>query len=344
MNDVLPCSTPSQVLDIGLFHPEDAPSLLKLYQNPNSGLPSQGSLNSIEKIIEHFHSPDIYLVLARSSEGEILGYIDLFHINVKAGSLFINMGFVLPNHRAQNIGNQLMNYVINVLAVDLKVEHVSGDILCHHTHMQKLIINFQGKIRGYDIALAVDAYNPQSPGKQARTSALIMGGTFITRPQTLYLPDIYKKDLLNMYDAWHCWHRFLSSDSNLPVETQTTGRLNMITSFHLARIIIYKIGSDFATFFREMEEKIKLNQNITVIQVYLPLTTPFSGGAVDILRSKAYFLGGPIPRWYNPRNDALLMQKMNCEPNFAGIKVFSEHAHMILDIVKKDWEQRQKEK
>lgn len=81
-----------------------------------------------------------------------------------------------------------------------------------------------------------------------------------------------------------------------------------------------------------------------MIQVYLPLTTPWIGGAVDILRSQAYFLGGPIPRWYNANNDALLMQKTIKEPNFAGIKLFSEHARLILDFVKKDWERVQQKR
>ncbi len=337
MSDANSSATPDQLFKIGLFRNEDAPALVRLYANPNSGYPSQESFTNIEKVIERFGGANVYLVVAKSPAGEIIGYIDMFHVNIPAGTLFINMGFVSPDYRGQNIGNELMEYVVNILAVDLKVELVGGEILCHHTFMQKLIINYKGAIRGYDIALAVDGYNSQVPGEQRRTSALMMGGTFVSRPQTLYLPDIYKKELSNMYAAWHCWHRFLPANAKVPAGTLTVGKLLILDKLHVARINIFKIGTDLELYLRKTEEEV-MNSDITVIQVYLPLTSPWTGGAVDVLRAHAYFLGGPIPRFYNPDNDALLMQKMFHEPNFAGIKLFSEHAQVIMDIVKKDWE------
>ncbi len=320
---------------IGLFCPEDAPALARLFQIATTGS-NQEVLHSPEQIIEWFSRDNVYLVVARSSEGEILGYIDLWYTNSEAGKLTVNMVFVLPDHRAQNVGNQLMSYVINELTVALGVEQVWGEIICNHTFMQQLIINFRGRFRGYDIALAVDVFNPRGPNDNHRVSAMIMGGTYVNRPQTLYLPPIYRQDLIDMYGDWHGWHRFLASYSHLPRETQTEGKINMTEASHLARVIIYHIGSDFDNYLQQTEEKIMVG-DITVLQIYLPLTNPWTGGAVDILRSHAYFLGGPVPRWYDDHNDALLMQKTKHQPNFAGIKLFSDHARFIYEVVKNDW-------
>jgi hypothetical protein len=94
------------------------------------------------------------------------------------------------------------------------------------------------------------------------------------------------------------------------------------------------MGHDLADYLANLENQ-ALGQNVVVIQIWLKLSYPWSGAAVDILRSKGYFFGGVLPRWFD--EDGLLMQKLVCEPDFDGIQLYSDEAKEILSIVKADW-------
>ena len=94
------------------------------------------------------------------------------------------------------------------------------------------------------------------------------------------------------------------------------------------------MGHDLADYLTNLENQ-ALAQKAVVIQVWLKLSAPWSGPAVDILRSKGYFFGGVLPRWFD--EDGLLMQKLVCEPDFDGIQLYSDEAKEILSIVKEDW-------
>ena len=75
----------------------------------------------------------------------------------------------------------------------------------------------------------------------------------------------------------------------------------------VARIAINEMGHDLAEYLTNLEDQ-ALAQKAVVIQVWLKLGSPWNGSAVDILRSKGYFFGGVLPRWFD--EDGLLMQKL----------------------------------
>jgi hypothetical protein len=102
----------------------------------------------------------------------------------------------------------------------------------------------------------------------------------------------------------------------------------------VARIAVYEMGNDLAEHLTDLEKQ-ALAQKAAVIQVWLKLSSPWNGPAVDILRSKGYFFGGVLPRWFD--EDGLLMQKLLCEPDFDGIQLYSDEAKEIFSIVKEDW-------
>jgi hypothetical protein len=72
-----------------------------------------------------------------------------------------------------------------------------------------------------------------------------------------------------------------------------------------------------------------------VFQVWLPLGAPCVNRAVEICRGEGYFFGGLLSRWFGA--DGLLMQKLECEPDFEEIQLHSDRAKTILDMVMSDW-------
>jgi hypothetical protein len=85
-----------------------------------------------------------------------------------------------------------------------------------------------------------------------------------------------------------------------------------------------------------------LEKGVVVLQVWLKLSWPWIGHAVNILRKRGFFLGGILPRWFDV--DGMLMQKIIGQPNWEGIQLHSDRAKKILEIVKADWQRINKDK
>ena len=69
-------------------------------------------------------------------------------------------------------------------------------------------------------------------------------------------------------------------------------------------------------------------------QVWLKPGFPRVGAAVNMLREQGYFLGGLLPRWFD--HDGLLMQKLFCPPDWEGIRLHTDRAKTILELVRED--------
>ena len=54
------------------------------------------------------------------------------------------------------------------------------------------------------------------------------------------------------------------------------------------------------------------------------------------MREHGYFLGGMLPCCLN--GDGLLMQKVNQEPDWEGIALYSERAKRIEKMIRRDWQ------
>jgi len=107
----------------------------------------------------------------------------------------------------------------------------------------------------------------------------------------------------------------------------------------VVRIAVHEAGNDFADRISHLENQ-ALARNIVVFQVWLNLTEPCAGDAVDILRDRGYFFGGALPRWFD--GDGLLMQKLLCPPDFDNIVLYSEEAKQLLKFIQTDWNDQHK--
>ena len=168
-----------------------------------------------------------------------------------------------------------------------------------------------------------------------RVAVIVVFRPYEARPQTIYLPPIYWKQLEYLYDDFDHGHRFLPGDGPLSAEQTTQGKLELYPQVAVARMNFTVIGSDFADLLTKFDHQASEN-GILVSQVFLPLTVASTGEAVDILRRRGYFLGGVMPRWFG--DDGLLMQKVLGSPNFEGIRLYTDRAKNILELVTVDWQ------
>jgi len=121
----------------------------------------------------------------------------------------------------------------------------------------------------------------------------------------------------------------------LPADVQTQIRMNVFNEASVARMTVVQSGRDFAFVLAEQEQQAR-KQNAVVFQIRLKLSEPSVGHAVDILKSQGYFFGGVLPRWFD--SDGLLMQKLDCPPDFDRIMLWSDFAKELLEFIRKDRE------
>ncbi len=207
--------------------------------------------------------------------------------------------------------------------------------MCNTVNMQKLCSK-----AGYcETALEIDlmpaaAYEKEN-SSNGRVSVLVLFKTYRNNPQTIYVPEVYADALRYMYSACDYGHTFVPVPLDLPAAGTTTAKVDFFDFAKVARITILELGSEFEEFIANKDMEIS-SLGYEVVQVFLELSSPAVGGAVDILRNHGYFIGGPLPGWFG--YDGLLMQKTSNQPNFTDIKLYSERAGKILEIIQNDRE------
>ena len=151
-----------------------------------------------------------------------------------------------------------------------------------------------------------------------RVSVLL--GFFMHRPrvQTVRLPMAYRDELGYLYAGLNVERTFVTSGGDLPSEGSSQGSMNLFDMAQVARIRIDGIGRDFDPFVSRLESEAR-EKGMVIFQLWLPLVSPFTSAATDILRRHGYFLGGVLPCLGN--GDGLLMQKVSQEPDWGAIQL-----------------------
>lgn len=325
---------PGQSFEVDIFRPADAPGTVRLYRAVYGDAYPVKTVYMPERIIEQNADGSCYNIVARTPKGDIIGQVAMYRSSPPDPMLYEwGQGLVLREYRNRNVMNQLAHYLHNALAPGLNLEQLWGEAVCNHIYMQKACASLGWHETALEIDLMPAASYEKEKSSSGRVSSLVMFFTYKPRSQTLFLPGVYDEALRFMYSAFDFGHTFAAACDGLPGNPGTAGKIDVFESAGVARITVFEIGGDFGQYLKSLEEQ-ALNRGAVVIQVYLKLSSPWVGGAVDILRGQSYYLGGPLPRWFD--DDGLLMQKTLPEPNFAGIRLHTERAQKLLDIIRKD--------
>jgi hypothetical protein len=216
------------------------------------------------------------------------------------------------------------------------IEEVFGEAVCNHPYMQKTVEAFRFVETAIEVALMPAEAYTQEKSASGRVATVNSSRCYQAKPHRIFLPLAYENELGKIYDRLDD-----SRDRVVSVAAMPAGRLSRVdlTVFdfaHVARIAVSAIGADFQDCLGALEAQ-ALAKDAVVLQVWLNMTEPSVGAAVDWLRQRGYFFGGPVPRWFD--GDGLLMQKLLCSPNFEGIVLLSDVAKGLLEFIKEDWQQ-----
>jgi len=322
---------------VDFFKPADAKGVVNLFRSVYGDDYHVKSIYDPDQLIAEQLNGKTYRAVVRTTGGEIIGHTAFCATSSFNPSLYEALQLLVHHDwRGTSVATELNRLAIPGIPVKFGLKQVWGEAVCNHVSSQRAYTENQYAETGCELALLPGAGMARSMkvANAGRVAVIVVFRPYEARPQTIYLPPIYRKQLEYLYDDFDHGHRFLPGDGHLSSEQMTQGKLDLYPSVAVARMNFTVIGSDFSNMLTEFDRQAS-ESGILVYQVFLPLTVAATGEAVDILRRSGYFLGGVMPRWFG--EDGLLMQKVLGSPNFEGVRLYTERAKNILELVTADW-------
>jgi len=280
---------------------------------------------------------DYYSIVARSKAGEIIGIHNLFRSAPSRDVYEWGVGLVLKEWRGMGVSGTIVAHMLEKVIPQLGMHSVFGEPVTIHVHMQKEAEAYGFEPTALELGLMPgEAYSGEGV-MAGRVSTLLHFKRYRNIPQAVYLPAPYSEALGFMYGNFTSGRNFHTDGAPIPGGTVSKSNLGVFDFAKVARIAFLETGSDFAEHMSDLESEAE-ERGTLVIQMWLKLTSPWIGEAVEILRGKGFFLGGVLPQWFD--DDGLLMQKLFFVPDFEAIQLYSDRARRIRDFVKSDWELR----
>lgn len=326
--------------EIDMLCPKDAPGLVELYRAIYGDDYPVKTVYEPEELIRQSQTGDSYRVVARTESGQVVGHIAIYR-SVPSNPGLYECGQMMVRHdyRTSKIAFQIYDYAMKEIPSRYGIETVWGEAVCNHIFTQRGSLQ-QGF---YQTAIEVDLMPGESYAKalddsndSARVSTVVYFRTFKVKPQTIYLPPVYEQIGTLLYEGFDYGHTFVLGEAVLPQQTTTVGDIKLFAGAGVARLTFDEIGADFVSCLNKMEQEAR-DGGAVVTQVSFRLTRPWTGAVADILRQRGYFIGGCLPRWFD--EDGFLMQKIDGEPNFDGMKLYGKRAKQIAELIKQDWQE-----
>ena len=322
---------------VDFFKPEDANGVVELFRSVYGNEYHMKSIYDPDQLIAEQLSGKTYRAVVRTTGGEIIGHTAFCATSQLNPALYEALQLLVRHDwRGTSVATELNRFAIPGIPVKFGLKQVWGEAVCNHVSSQRAYTENLYAETGCELALLPGAGMARSMkvADAGRVAVIVVFRPYEARPQTIYLPTVYWKELEYLYADFDHGHRFLPGDAHLPAKQKTQGKLELYSQVAVARMNFTAIGSDFSDLLTQFDHQASEN-GILVYQVFLPLTVAATGEAVDILRRCGYFLGGVMPRWFG--DDGLLMQKVLGSPNFEGVRLYTDRAKNILELVTADW-------
>jgi hypothetical protein len=332
MNDI----EPGQTYEFDLFRPEDAEGVTRLFKTVyGDGYPVKTFIDP-KLLIEENAAGRTISSVARTPKGDIVGHGALFRSAPYERIFESGAGLVHPFYRGGKGIYTTLGLQVEAAAKKYEIEQVFGEPVCNHIFAQKGTARAGWTTHAIEIDLMpAEAYDKEKSAS-GRVTALLDFKTLKPKPHAVYLSAAYEKNMRFIYSGLDDDRDLILSQDELPSSIKTEIKTQVFDFAQVARLAVHEAGTDFESAL-EREERSLLEEGLKVLQVWLKLSWPWIGQAVDALRRRGYFLGGILPRWFDA--DGLLMQKIIGQPNWEGIQLYFDRAKKILEIVKTDWQQ-----
>lgn len=321
--------------EVTSFRPEDADGIVRLFNAVYGRHYPNPLFYDPQAVIKVNEEGSYHSIVARSASGEVIGATHLYQ-SAPCPSLYEwGAGLVLKEYRNLGVNHRLGDFLHDEFVPrNPHMEELFGEPVCNHTHLQKAVEHYRYVETAVEVALMpAEAYDKEksAPGRVATLAGF---RCCRSKPHRIFLPSAYEQELRTIYGRLDDRRDIALSEAGAPGNLKSRGELTVFDVAGVARIAVPEIGADFAGYFSDLEKE-AVSRKAVVLQVWLDLTQPWVGEAVEELRKRGYFFGGALPRWFD--GDALFLQKLLCPPYFESIQLFADFSKELLEVIKKDW-------
>lgn len=304
------------------FKPEVAEGIASLFSNVYGDSYPVRLFYDPQALIAANKDGSAYSIVARTPQDEIIGATHLCRHATALNLYEWSAGLVLKTYRNLGVNQHLGSFLHNQFIPEKPdIEELFGEPVCNHTHLQKACSDFRYIETGIEVALMpAEAYTQEKKVK-GRVATLCCFRSSIPKPHRIFLPPGHEDILRKIYARLDDQREICLSKEPVPEDSSTESTIQLFESAGVARMSFFSAGSDFAARLIDLEKSAR-RKNAVVFQVFLNLTQPWAGQIVSILRKQGYFFGSLLPRWFD--GDGLLMQKLECPPDFDEIVLFSD--------------------
>ncbi len=318
------------------FRPDDAEGIVRLFRAVyGEGYPIRLFYDP-EAIIAANREGRYISIVARTPSGAVIGATHLYRSAPYSGLYESGVGLVLKAYRNAGVYGAFLPYVFNEFVPrHPRIEEVFGELVCNHVFTQKFMEPYRAFETALEVALMPAEAYTREKSAAGRVATLDAFRVFVPKPHRIFIPQVYDAILRRIYARVDDRRELAASHANLPAGKSSQIELSTFDYAQVARLAVSSAGADFALRFAQLEEQAR-SRNTLVFQAWLNLTEPCVGRAVDILRSRGYFFGGALPRWFD--GDGLLMQKLECPPDFENIVLLNDFPKELMAFIRKDRE------
>ena len=328
----------SEECSIGYFEPADAPRIARLfYAVYGEGYPVD-TYYIPERLIEENARGAIRSVVARTASGEVVAHIAFYRSAPPNPLLYeYGLGLTLPPYRSSLIFSRACQAVLKLLGTG-GIDGIFGESVGNHVITQKLSLQSKMVETALEPALMpADAYTTEHSAR-GRVACVMFFRVARDERRVVFLPRAYLGELEFMIGGLALDRERRVAEHDLPAVDSVID-VARFPSAGVARVTLTSPGHDLAIRLAELESEFA-QQAYALVQVFVDLGQPNSGAVVDELRRQGYSLGGFLPTWFG--DDGLLMQKHWVLPDFENIKLHSDRARVLLEIVRRDWQRAQR--
>jgi hypothetical protein len=322
--------------EVSRFQPADAEGITRLFLAVYGKHYPIQLFYDPQAIVKVNEEGSYYSIVARSMSGEVIGVEHLFRSAPYPSLYEAGVGMVHSDYRSLGANIEMLGYLYEDFVPSMKnIEEVFGEAVCNHLIMQKTVERFKHIETGIEVALMPAAAYDKEKSAPGRVATLSVFRCYRPKPHRIFLPAAYEKELRAIYARLDDRRDINLSDAKVPENLKSQADLTVFDFAQVARISVPEVGTDFVEYFSNIE-KDAISRKAEVLQVWLDLTKPWVGEAVEELRKMGYFFGGALPRWFD--GDGILMQKLLCPPYFESIHLLSDFSKQLLEVIRKDWQ------
>jgi hypothetical protein len=327
----------SEKYTVGYFDPADAAGVARLsYTVYGEGYPVD-TYYIPEQLIEENARGAVRSVVARTASGDVVAHGALYRSSPPNPNLYeYGLGMTLPSFRSSMVFARVTQAAMKLVGTD-NIDGIFSEGVCNHIITQK----FSALLKGVETALEpalmpADAYTTEQSA-EGRVACVMSFRVVRDARRVVFLPQPYLAELEFMMSGLALDRELRVSQDALPAVASVID-VRRFASAGVARCTLTTPGHDLATRLLELESELA-QQDYALIQVFVDLGLANSGAVVDELRRQGYSLGGFLPTWFG--DDGLLLQKHRVSPDFESIKLYSDRAKALLEIVRGDWQSAQ---